>query len=639
MYPGCLDYRTSDAVYAYMLAFLLRLQSKRLLTISSAAFRVATPLKGMQETAITKKLINNVDECVDDSLLGCAFRSSSVALLENYRVLVRRDVDKIRDANRVTLISGGGSGHEPAFGDFIGVGGLTAAVAGSIFASPPADHILAAIKAVQSSAGVLILVINYTGDRLNFGIALEQAKRMFPNVPLEMVVMGEDCALQSADKSAGRRGLAASLFVIKICGAMAELGMPLRDIAATAKRVIANCGTIGVSLSSCSPPGRGPIFQISESDMELGLGIHGEPGVCRLPVKSASETVDLMMSHMVHPSSATCFQLSHADSLAVLINNLGSTTQLELNILSLEVLRWLERRNAKVRRLYVGTCMSSLDMHGFSVSLLNLSSNDSWLDSLDSPCSMPGWPYAHSPYSFSAVGPLHIPVEAATSSVDGSAEEKGMAADERLVEIIGKALTRACSAIIANEQTLNELDSAGGDGDCGCTLKVGASSLSEQFSKGSLHVGVPAVLFAEIANIFERKVGGTTGALYSLFFSAASSKLMNSLTFDAWISAFIAGTEAIKRYGGAEPGDRTLVDPLSAFCEVLSKAKESKASLSDDDFFDGALQAVSKAVNETKRMRAHAGRASYVSTVALTKEDPGAYAVWLILQSVLGSVK
>ncbi|KFD51442.1 hypothetical protein M514_07655 [Trichuris suis] len=623
-----------------MLASFAQLQCRRLVSFSlPAAFHSATRLNSMEKTTFTRKLINKVDECVDDSLLGCAFRSNTVALLENYRVLIRRDVDKVREANHVALVCGGGSGHEPAFADFVGVGGLTAAVAGSIFASPPADHILAAINAVQSSAGVLILVINYTGDRLNFGIAFERAKHLLPNVPLEMVIMGEDCALQSADKSAGRRGLAASLFVIKICGALAELGTPLKDLAATARNVIANCGTIGVSLSSCSPPGRGPLFQISESDMELGLGIHGEPGVCRLPVKSAAETVDLMMSHMTQPTSTTRFHLKHADSLAVLINNLGSTTPMEMNILSLEVLRWLERQNTKVRRLYVGTCMSSLDMHGFSISLLNLTSTEHWINSLDSPYCLPGWPPAHSPYSFDSEGPLRISVDKLTYGIDKPEEVKGVTANESMANVIGKALTGVCSAIIANEQTLNELDSSSGDGDCGSTLKMGATVLREQYSSGALHVSAPSVLLGEIAKLFEQKVGGTTGALYSLFFSAAGSKLAHSLTFDAWTSAVVAGTEAIKRYGGAEPGDRTLIDPLNAFCEVLSKAAEGGSSLSKDNLLNDALQAANKAVKETKSMKARAGRASYVSPEALTKEDPGAYAVGIILQSIVENLK
>merc|ERR1719500_1939313 len=212
---------------------------------------------------------------------------------------------------------------------------LTGGVAGSVFASPPTASILAGIRAVarDNPAGVLVLVFNYTGDRLNFGLATEQ---------VEMLVCGEDCALTSTDKSAGRRGLSGTMFVFKIAGAMAEEGRPLPEILETAKEVTNRMGTMGLALGPCSLPGQGPLFSVAEDKIEIGLGVHGEAGVGSVDLCPASEAVKRLLDHMTNKESSTRLELRPGEKLAVILNNLGGTSKLEELVLAREIVSQLE---------------------------------------------------------------------------------------------------------------------------------------------------------------------------------------------------------------------------------------------------------------------------------------------------------
>merc|ERR1719412_3035518 len=290
-------------------------------------------------------------------------------LLEGHRVVLREEIP----SDKVTIITGG--------------------VAGSVFASPPTASVLAAIRAVaaNSGAGVLVLVINYTGDRIHFGLATERARE--EGIKVEMVVCGEDCALTSTDKSAGRRGLCGTMFVFKIAGAMAEQGKPLEEILLAAKEVTANMGTMGLALGPCSLPGQGPLFTVAADAMELGLGVHGEAGVASMPLSNAREAVKSILTHMTNPSSATALSLnSSGERLAVIVNNLGGTSKLEELVVAREVVTQLEGMGHKVVRIWAGHMMTSLEMAGILVSVLKVTGRPDWEAMLDSPTSAPAWP-------------------------------------------------------------------------------------------------------------------------------------------------------------------------------------------------------------------------------------------------------
>eukprot|EP00919_Chromeraceae_sp_WS-2016_P009413 GHVR01022093.1.p1 GENE.GHVR01022093.1~~GHVR01022093.1.p1 ORF type:complete len:390 (-),score=148.77 GHVR01022093.1:1007-2176(-) len=337
-----------------------------------------------------KKLINVAEKCVDESLEGVVRTNPGLRLLRGHRVVVRGDIANVRMRGQVALICGGGSGHEPSHAGFVGAGMLSAAVAGMVFASPPASSVLASIRVCGkgNSGGVVVVVKNYTGDRLNFGVAVEKAKA--EGIRVEMVVVGEDCALKSVDKTAGRRGLCGCVMVYKMMGAMCEDGSCLNDIVCFAREAVGAIGTIGVSLSACSVPGGQSSFELGEGEMEVGLGIHGETGVKRMSVMTAKETVSVMLNHMTDSSSDTHMNIPKGEDIAVIVNNLGGSSNLEMNIVTKETLDWFNDRGVCVKRVYVGTLMTSLDMRGVSISVLLL--NTQRLKLLDTHTDAHHWP-------------------------------------------------------------------------------------------------------------------------------------------------------------------------------------------------------------------------------------------------------
>ncbi|XP_014674525.1 PREDICTED: triokinase/FMN cyclase-like [Priapulus caudatus] len=419
----------------------------------------------------TKKFINLPEKCVDDALEGFVQSHNNVMLVENHRVVVRQDVANLSKAGKVTLLGGGGAGHEPAFAGFVGVGMLTAAISGAVFASPPPSSILAALRAISSPAGMLMIVLNYTGDRLNFGIAAERAKA--EGMRVDMLFVGDDCALTSGDKSAGRRGLCGMILAQKMAGALAEMGKSLEEVKATVTAAVKNMGTIGLSLSPCSVPGHGPTFTIGEDEMELGLGIHGEAGVRRMKLLPAAETVSVMLDHMLDQKSATCFPLKSGDAVALAVNNLGGTSVLELNIVTMEALRYLEKKGAAVEQVYAGSLITSLEMAGFSLTLLLL--DDVRRSCLNQVTEAPAWPHVfwNVPRN-NNLPKLREPQSIAAAQTAEQSNAK-LTPDGR--DALQRAVRSACEALIARHDHLNALDEGCGDGDCGSTITRGAKGV------------------------------------------------------------------------------------------------------------------------------------------------------------------
>jgi phosphoenolpyruvate---glycerone phosphotransferase subunit DhaK len=324
-----------------------------------------------------KKLINSPDTVVTDALAGLAAAHSSLSVdLEN-KVITRSGGPV---AGKVGLVSGGGSGHEPLHGGFVGYGMLDAACAGEVFTSPVPDQILAATKAVSGGAGVVHLVKNYTGDVLNFQMAAELADD--EGIEVSAVVINDDVAVQDSLYTAGRRGTGATVFVEKIAGALAERGAPLAEVAAVAAEVNGRSRSFGVALTSCTVPAAGkPTFELAEQEIELGIGIHGEPGRTRATLTSARDIV------------ATALDAIGADmpltgDLLVMVNGMGGTPLIELYVLYNEVSRYLADRGARIARNLVGNYITSLEMQGFSVTVCRLT--DTLTELWDAPVDTPG---------------------------------------------------------------------------------------------------------------------------------------------------------------------------------------------------------------------------------------------------------
>ena len=334
-----------------------------------------------------KKLINDPHRVVEEMVEGLVAIYPGLARLDGYNVLVRTDFRDVRD-RQVAVISGGGSGHEPAHAGFVGPGMLSAAVAGQVFTSPSPDSVFAAISAVAGAPGALLVVKNYTGDRLNFGLAAEMARSR--GIPVETIIVADDTALAATEEHAGARGIAGTILVHKVAGAAAAEGRPLAEVAALAEGAAQSLSSMGVSLSSGIVPAVGkPSFTLPENEVELGLGIHGEPGVRRVALRSADHIVDELLDPILlaHRSQA-------AGPVALLINNLGSTTLMELAIIARHAISTLSARGFAVERVYTGTFMSSLEMAGVSLSVLLL--NNERLRLLDAYTAAPAWPNASS---------------------------------------------------------------------------------------------------------------------------------------------------------------------------------------------------------------------------------------------------
>jgi phosphoenolpyruvate---glycerone phosphotransferase subunit DhaK len=309
-----------------------------------------------------KKLINAPDSVVTDALAGVAAAHPSLAVDTETKVITRAGGPT---PGKVGLVSGGGSGHEPLHGGFVGFGMLDAACPGEVFTSPVPDQMLAATKAVDGGAGVLHIVKNYTGDVLNFQMAAELAAD--DGIEVTPVVVNDDVAVQDSLYTAGRRGVGATVFVEKIAGALAERGAPLTDVAAVAAEVNERSRSFGVALTSCTIPAAGkPTFELGDAEIELGIGIHGEPGRRRAPMAPAAELAAAVMDAI------------HADQplvgdLLVMVNGMGGTPLIELYLVYNEVHKYVTGKGAQITRNLVGNYITSLEMQGFSVTVCRLS--------------------------------------------------------------------------------------------------------------------------------------------------------------------------------------------------------------------------------------------------------------------------
>ncbi len=535
-----------------------------------------------------QQFMNSKETLVTDAIDGLLRTSGgALARLDGYphiKVVVRTDWDK----SRVALVSGGGSGHEPSHAGFVGQGMLTSAVCGEVFASPSVDAVLASILAVTGRAGCLLIVKNYTGDRLNFGLAAERARAF--GLKVSMVIVDDDIALPDLPQA---RGVAGTLFVHKIAGALAEAGADLETVTAAAQTVINGAVSIGMSLDTCTVPGSPREDRIGDGKAELGLGIHGEAGVQQVDFTGARAAMTMVLARLAP-------HIGPGDHVA-LLNNLGGTTPLEMSVLAEELARALGDRIKWV--IGPAAMMTSLDMHGFSVSLLPVSAAQ--VQALATPVALQAWP-GLSPLGAVEVRPLP----------DGLAPIKAVPSAHPARRAL---LERCCKALIAAERPLNALDAKSGDGDTGSTLATASRALVSALD------GLPLAdwtqLYRAIGMELSQTMGGSSGVLLAIFFTAAGDA---SAGGKSWIGALAAGLDRIMQVGGAAPGHRTMIDALAPALAALP------------DGVAAAAKAARAGADSTSRMtRAKAGRATYLSEDKLAgHNDPGAEAVALLLENL-----
>ncbi|KAM8882582.1 triokinase/FMN cyclase isoform 4-T4 [Synchiropus picturatus] len=505
---------------------------------------------------------------------------------------------------------------------------LSGAVAGGVFASPPPASILAAILCLHNAgvSGVLLIVKNYTGDRLNFGLAAEQARNH--GVAVDMVIVADDCAFHRPSK-AGRRGLCGTILIHKLAGALAEEGCSLHNMVSTLTEVVRGIGTLGVSLSPCSVPGCLPTFDLLPGDMELGLGIHGEPGVKRSKVVSADEVVKTMIDHMTNPESQSHLSLKPGDTVVLCVNNLGALSCLEMAVVTRAALIYLESLGMKIARVMSGSFMTSLEMAGVSLTLMR--SSQEILRLLDGKTSAPAWPN---------ISNLHVSERNYETSNETS---KAVSLDIVYTEgslsaVMRSVLEKVCAILLEKQEELNSLDRACGDGDCGNTHAQAAKAIQSWLQNHEVP-GCPGHLLSVLARLVQEKMGGSSGALYSLFLTAAAGHMTDSSGDAAsWARALHAGTEAMRRYGGADPGDRTMLDALCPAAEEFMKVTTVPPG-GHMAALQAAVERAAAGADSTRDLAARAGRSSYIAAERLALPDPGAVAVAAIFKAVCETLK
>jgi triose/dihydroxyacetone kinase / FAD-AMP lyase (cyclizing) len=567
-----------------------------------------------------KKFINRPENVVDEMLQGLVVLHPGCTRLPGHKVLIRADAEQVRQ-QQVALLSGGGSGHEPAHAGYIGAGMLSAAVAGEVFTSPSSDAVFAAIQAVAGKPGALLVVKNYTGDRLNFGLAAEMAR--VQGIPVEMLIVDDDVALKGTGQATGARGLAGTIFIHKLVGAAAAEGRSVVDVAAIGKAAVESLATMGVSFSAGTSPAVGrPSFELDEGEMELGLGIHGEPGVKRMQLQPADELTETLLRQILQHG-----KFGSQKRIAVMINNLGATTGMELAIVGRHAVSFLESKGFMVERIYAGTFLSSLDMAGISISLLGL--NDDRLRWIDAATTAPAWPNVPKRLPGKPAAQIVTEVNSSAISTVGSGAQTEMGKRTQA------AIEAACRALMAAEGELTEMDRVTGDGDLGASMARAAKAVRDAASSYPFD-DTPATLKA-LGHSLRRELGGSSGPLYAVLFLRCGSvlELTHATGRAKWAEALDQGCQAISELGGAKPGDRTMLDALDPFVKTLRQNIRMEAT---PEFVLAAVEASERGVEATAQMMPRMGRSSYLGDRVLGHPDPGAKAISIWLRAVCESL-
>ncbi|NOD61896.1 MULTISPECIES: dihydroxyacetone kinase subunit DhaK [unclassified Ruegeria] len=528
-----------------------------------------------------------VTEAIDGLLASSGGQLTRLDGYPHIKVVYRSDWDK----SKVALVSGGGSGHEPAHAGFVGAGMLTAAVCGEVFASPSVEAVLAGILAVTGEAGCLLIVKNYTGDRLNFGLAAERARALGRKV--EMVVVDDDIALPDLPQP---RGVAGTLFVHKIAGALAESGADLDTVTTAARNTIAKVVSIGMSLDTCTVPGSPKEDRIAPGKAELGLGIHGEPGVQQVEFSNAVSAMSTVVDKLKQ-------KVGSGDCVA-LVNNLGSTTPLEMAVLTHALFE------TGIAHHIIGPApmMTSLDMHGFSVSILPIDQDD--LSALEAPVDLAAWPGVNS------IDPIKVaPLPDGLTPIDPIPSHNPTTRE---------TITRLSELLINAEKSLNELDAKSGDGDTGSTLATAARAL--QGSLDRMPLADLTQLFPALGNELSQTMGGSSGVILAIFFNAAGDACASGASVS---KSLVEGLNRVSQVGGAKVGDRTMIDALAPALTALPSGLKH------------AAQAAREGANNTANIRrAKAGRAAYVPEENLVgHNDPGAEAVAMLFEGLAREIE
>lgn len=594
-----------------------------------------------------KKIMNTPETFVYDMCHGLAKAHPELEFVEKFKIVKKKEINP----DKVSLISGGGSGHEPAHAGFVGKGMLDCAVCGDVFASPSQIQVYNAIKECATDKGVLLIIKNYSGDCMNFNNAADLAREE-DGIKVDAVYVNDDIAVKDSLYTVGRRGVAGTVFVHKIAGAAAEQGKSLEEVKAVANKVIANVRSFGFALSSCTPPAKGtPIFDIGDDEIEFGVGIHGEPGRKTEKLQTADDLAKRIVKDLIEDLG-----LKKGEDVALLVNGFGATPLSELYLFNNSVSNALEKENIGIYKTLVGNYMTSLDMAGASVTVLRL--DDDFKALLSYPVSTPAltWGAAMSEQAAYAVEAMNAiakalgvtpAAETAHKEAKAAAKTAKAAKKEAVYEVKGKPevtetintaafvaiVDKMADIIIENEVPFCDADKMG-DGDFGMSIAKGFRQLKKEWAtRDKADIGT---FLGSCSEIIMEYCGGASGPIWGSAFRYAGKAAAGKdvITLADLADIFQAANKGVyetgkKSFGrGAVVGDKTLVDALKPCADALEKAAKDGKKLREGLAL-GAEAAV-KGAESTKTVVAKLGRAGTVGEKSIGYPDAGAYGLGVI---------
>ena len=594
-----------------------------------------------------KKIMNTPETFVYDMCHGLAKAHPELEFVEKFKIVKKKEINP----DKVSLISGGGSGHEPAHAGFVGKGMLDCAVCGDVFASPSQIQVYNAIKECATDKGVLLIIKNYSGDCMNFNNAADLAREE-DGIKVDAVYVNDDIAVKDSLYTVGRRGVAGTVFVHKIAGAAAEQGKSLEEVKAVANKVIANVRSFGFALSSCTPPAKGtPIFDIGDDEIEFGVGIHGEPGRKTEKLQTADDLAKRIVKDLIEDLG-----LKKGEDVALLVNGFGATPLSELYLFNNSVSNALEKENIGIYKTLVGNYMTSLDMAGASVTVLRL--DDDFKALLSYPVSTPAltWGAAMSEQAAYAVEAMNAiakalgvtpAAETAHKEAKAAAKTSKAAKKEAVYEVKGKPevtetintaafvaiVDKMADIIIENEVPFCDADKMG-DGDFGMSIAKGFRQLKKEWAtRDKADIGT---FLGSCSEIIMEYCGGASGPIWGSAFRYAGKAAAGKdvITLADLADIFQAANKGVyetgkKSFGrGAVVGDKTLVDALKPCADALEKAAKDGKKLREGLAL-GAEAAV-KGAESTKTVVAKLGRAGTVGEKSIGYPDAGAYGLGVI---------
>lgn len=577
-----------------------------------------------------KKIMNQPETMIIEMCQGLVAANPKLELLSKYKVIKKKEINP----NKVTLISGGGSGHEPAHAGFIGIGMLDAAVCGDIFASPSQIQVYQAIKETASQQGTLLIIKNYSGDMMNFQNAAFLAE--MDGLTVDYVKVDDDIAVQDSLYTVGRRGVAGTIFVHKIAGAAAEAGLSLVDVKKVAEKTANNVRSLGFAFDSCTVPAKGtPTFTLADDEMEYGVGIHGEPGIRREKILSAEQLADRMVNAIIAD-----LKLKAKDNVALLINGFGATPLLELYILNTYAAKVLDSHGINIDKIFVGNYMTSIDMAGASISILHLDDE------------LKGYLHAdsHAP-AFYVSKDDHQAIDLSSFKIDPEESQQSTAISDIGSNVIGNAITldnmkylihEMGEIIIKHEQVFCDLDSHAGDGDFGMSVAKGFKQLKKEWNEIIQESKSISEFLDHCSMIIMEHCGGASGPIWGFAFksSAKSCEGKQDLSIQDFAKLLQAAVQGIQTVGersfgrGAVVGDKTLIDALVPCADSWSTHPSSFK-----EAFDLGAQAAVDGAKKTESIVARMGRAGTVGDRSIGYPDAGAHALGVIFTELNSKLK